>query len=605
MTCFGALMVIASMARFMCCGVDAKSSRGMDAIMLSKNVDVHAVRKAIKHAWAGYTTHAAGYDDLAPISLTGQSWLHARATLFDSLDTLYLAGLREEFDTAVEEILQNLPAVASTGPLWPAKVFEYHLRVVGGLCGAYALSGNLDLLDAARDAADQVLRAFVSDGLKLPRPNAHMVSSGQPLRHALATIIDHLWPLFDDKQECNSLAGVGSFALEFRFLSRETGDQKYHRAAVDISDAIAAAWSTNENKDAATALPPLWLQVGGKKCPRTEKSTVSAGLGSGGDSFYEYLLKLQLLDPLRTSTEREMYDHLVDGLRQQPFLKYYRRSDGRRIAFIVNNAGRQEHLVCFVPGLLALGSISFPKSHRGDLELAEELMEGCIAMYEDNALGLAPDEVRIANSGVTQAAKYSGYRLRPETLESLFILYRVTGKPRYRAVGRKIFYSIMEHCRVESGGFTGLDNVGDLKPGFDLEEHADDDMPSFFVAETLKYAALLFTEEETLPLSTWVLTTEAHPLPVINRCEMAERIAPQCSRSSRQILPAFSSIFFFPPDEFGALLLIAVLCRRVICRPSNRHGGKDSAKSSRASFVCRSCCSRLSASSAEREYKAR
>ena len=37
---------------------------------------------------------------------------------------------------------------------------------------------------------------------------------------------------------------------------------------------------------------------------------------------------------------------------------------------------------------------------------------------------------------------------------------------------------------------------------------------SYFLAETLKYLYLLFSDEDLLPLEKWVFTTEAHALPV-------------------------------------------------------------------------------------------
>ena len=40
----------------------------------------------------------------------------------------------------------------------------------------------------------------------------------------------------------------------------------------------------------------------------------------------------------------------------------------------------------------------------------------------------------------------------------------------------------------------------------------DDHMQSFFLAETLKYLYLLFSDSSVLPLDVWVLNTEAHPL---------------------------------------------------------------------------------------------
>jgi len=41
-------------------------------------------------------------------------------------------------------------------------------------------------------------------------------------------------------------------------------------------------------------------------------------------------------------------------------------------------------------------------------------------------------------------------------------------------------------------------------------------MESFFLAETLKYLYLLFSEDELLPLDEWVFNTEAHPLRVLD-----------------------------------------------------------------------------------------
>ncbi|KAJ3509850.1 hypothetical protein NMY22_g16160 [Coprinellus aureogranulatus] len=39
-------------------------------------------------------------------------------------------------------------------------------------------------------------------------------------------------------------------------------------------------------------------------------------------------------------------------------------------------------------------------------------------------------------------------------------------------------------------------------------------MPSYFLAETLKYLYLLFIEEDLISFDDWVFNTEAHPLPI-------------------------------------------------------------------------------------------
>lgn len=39
---------------------------------------------------------------------------------------------------------------------------------------------------------------------------------------------------------------------------------------------------------------------------------------------------------------------------------------------------------------------------------------------------------------------------------------------------------------------------------------------SFFLAETLKYLYLIFTDDNVISLDKWVFNTEAHPLPIQN-----------------------------------------------------------------------------------------
>jgi len=91
-----------------------------------------------------------------------------------------------------------------------------------------------------------------------------------------------------------------------------------------------------------------------------------------------------------------------------------------------------------------------------------------------------------------------------ETLESIFILHRITGDPKYREWGWSIFQAIERYCKTESS-YSGLVDVTKVPP------EKNNSMPSFFLAETLKYLFLLFSDESVLPLSDFVFNTEAHP----------------------------------------------------------------------------------------------
>jgi hypothetical protein len=72
---------------------------------------VKAVRAAVQHCWGGYKAVAWGSDNLVPIAGRGTSGGFGIAiTLVDSLDTLWMAGLHEDFEQAVNWCSENLPA---------------------------------------------------------------------------------------------------------------------------------------------------------------------------------------------------------------------------------------------------------------------------------------------------------------------------------------------------------------------------------------------------------------------------------------------------------------------------------------------------------------
>ncbi len=89
-------------------------------------------------------------------------------------------------------------------------------------------------------------------------------------------------------------------------------------------------------------------------------------------------------------------------------------------------------------------------------------------------------------------------------------MYRATKDPIYRRWGWEIFQAFEKHTRLPEGGYASIENVKHPdNPGF------RDKMETFYLAETLKYLYLLFSDDENLiPLDKFVINTEAHPLPV-------------------------------------------------------------------------------------------
>ena len=68
----------------------------------------------VKHAWDAYYRYALGHSEVKPISKVGHDPVifgkstRVGATIVDSLDTLYLMGLMDEFEQAKNWICNSL-----------------------------------------------------------------------------------------------------------------------------------------------------------------------------------------------------------------------------------------------------------------------------------------------------------------------------------------------------------------------------------------------------------------------------------------------------------------------------------------------------------------
>jgi len=239
-------------------------------------------------------------------------------------------------------------------------------------------------------------------------------------------------------------------------------------------------------------------------------------LGALGDSFYEYLVKQYLLTGKTETRYREDALAALDAIVRR-LLRYSSPSRQAYVAEFVE--GRTDHrmdeLACFAGGMFALAAMEIPDSgHKKEFgKIAEELTTTCYHMWAYQDTGLAPESVDFGGgSDFTNGP--AQFLLRPETLESIFYVYRLTKNHTYRDWGWEIFSAMRQHCRVPTGGYTGVANVG----LFPVEP--DDVMQSFFLAETMKYLYLLFSDDDLLPLHDWVLNTEAHPLRIRKRNPM-------------------------------------------------------------------------------------
>jgi mannosidase alpha-like ER degradation enhancer 2 len=335
------------------------------------------------------------------------------------------------------------------------KNFEITIRILGGLLSGYEMTGDRRLLRLAEDLGTRLLPAFDSP-------------TGMPYMYV---------NLKTGKASGTSSnpAEIGTLVLEFGTLSKHTRKPVFFdrakRALVELYRRRSKIGLPGEEIDVETG---KW------------KSPVSH-VGGGIDSYYEYVLKCSRLfaDRECEAMWRESLRALNGRLAETaPSGIWYGSVDmvtGKR------TASEFGALHAFLPAVLALG---------GDLPRARRLQDSTYHMWKLH--GIEPEVLDYRAMRVVHA----GYPLRPEIVVSAYYLHRYTKDPRYLEMGKTFFDGLVTHCRTDAG-YTVLMSVVTKEKG--------DLMPSYFLAETLKYLYLLFAPEKVLDLDRVVFNTEAHP----------------------------------------------------------------------------------------------
>ncbi|QCD80331.1 mannosyl-oligosaccharide 1,2-alpha-mannosidase MNS1-like isoform X1 [Vigna unguiculata] len=448
------------------------------------------IKDAMLHAWTSYETYAWGNDELKPQSMNGvDNFGGLGATIVDSLDTLFIMGLDDQFNRAREWVAESLSFDKSI----EVSVFETTIRVLGGLLSAYDLSGDKVFLEKAREIADRLLPAWnTPSGIPYNRINLAFGNTNNPS-----------W-----SRGNSILADSGSEQLEFIALSERTKDPKYQEKVEKVIKGLHATFP--DDGLLAIYLNPLTgTQTGG-----------SVTFGAMGDSFYEYLLKawIQGNKTEAVAFYREMWEKSMIGL--QSMIKKSTPSSFAYISERLGNAvfDKMDELACFVPGMLALGSSSSgPDEAAKYLGLAEELVWTCYNFYQSTPTKLAGENYYFRD-GEDMSVGTSWNIQRPETIESLFYLWRFTGNKTYQEWGWNIFQAFENNTRLETG-YVGLKDVTTGKK--------DNMMQSYFLSETLKYLYLLFSPSSVISLDEWVFNTEAHPLRIVTRVSNEESGDPE------------------------------------------------------------------------------
>lgn len=183
------------------------------------------VKDEIARSWSAYAKNAWMHDELLPV--TGKfrdpfcGWA---ATMVDSLDTLWIAGLRDEFDEAVNGVAEIDFTYTKRNDI---PVFETTIRYLGGLLSAYDVSGGSDgkhqvLLDKAVELADILFSIFDTPN-RMPLLYYQWKPEHASQPHRAGKV---------------SIAELATLSMEFTRLAQLTGEDKYYDAINRITDGL-------------------------------------------------------------------------------------------------------------------------------------------------------------------------------------------------------------------------------------------------------------------------------------------------------------------------------------------------------------------------------
>ncbi|KAH7138251.1 glycoside hydrolase [Dendryphion nanum] len=481
------------------------------------------VKKAFEKCWKNYRQKAWMHDELSPISGGSKDpfggW---GATLIDALDTLWIMGFKEEFMSAIKDVERI--DFGFTG-MDKINVFETNIRYLGGLLAAYELSGHDTLLKKAKEVGEMLYHAFdTPNHMPITRWDSRKAGEGEP------QVAD----------ETALLAEIGSLSLEFSRLSALTNDPKWY-------DAIARITTALEQQQSGTKLPGMWPILVNMRKPDFTYDT-SFTLASMADSAYEYLPKTYALLGGLESSYKSMYLAATETAIKHTIFRPMTpdNADIRMSGFVraerstANLYPEMQHLGCYTGGMFALGGKIFSKPDH--IDLGRKLADACVWAYKNTPSGIMPEKSHlfacpdmsnctwdesawkaevaslaelgtekdplqnIANLRLPQgytAMDDRSYLLRPEAIESVFLLYRITGGQQWQAAAWDMFTAIQHHTDTELGN-AALEDVSAENPP------KIDSMESFWLGETLKYFYLIFSQQDVMSLDEWVFNTEAH-----------------------------------------------------------------------------------------------
>ena len=345
------------------------------------------------------------------------------------------------------------------------------------------------------------------------------------------------------------------------FVQQYTSDFISNRTAYPANALLFAAERHNEQLQGkmdhlVCFLPGVYALSAYHRTCDSRKSEAARGRSEGGCSDEEWLgiaRELARTCVAMYSTETGLAPEIVQFSMRRRADEERQRNERRQLLDEARVAHDRAQLAYNLKRTLIYANTTLPQHDR------DHLLQRLDAQHNATLAALPPLDLPPLPPIATQpafvidpGAKHN--LLRPETMESLFVLWRVTHEHEWREAGWRIFSAFVRYCRVDGGGYTGLHDVsrgeadrqtgrldwqrrlhewqlangreGEGEAGYVFEwSNWKDHMESFWLSETMKYAWLLLSDDDVLPIDQYVFNTEAHPLPVAKEKRRGEAAA--------------------------------------------------------------------------------
>jgi hypothetical protein len=441
------LILISSIITFSSCHIPDKKISKADRQMADQ------IKSEFLRSWNAYKTYAWGHDVLLPVSKSHMDWYENSLGIspIDAYSTMKVMGLEKEAAEVQRYVTDSLEFDKDQF----VKTFEVNIRVLGGLVAMYHFTNDPKVLAKAEDFGKRLLPAY-NTGTGIPAYWVNLKTG-------------------EIKGDIVNLAEGGSSLIEMGMLSKFTDNPVYFDAAKKASLAIHSRRSSlglvGENINVQTG---QWVDS-------------ISHIGCCIDSYYEYLLKGSILfkdEDLKKAWEESIVaiqKYVAEEVDSSLWYGQVNKETGIMVNRVVTLYD------AYFPAVLVLS---------GDLENASRYQDSWNKLWKMNGL-----EPMVYDYGSGEIL-HPSYNLNPEIIESAYYLYYYTGDIKYKEMAARYFEDIISYCSTD----VAFTNIKDVRT-----KEQKDHMETFFLAETMKYLYLVFTNPEGINPEECVFSTEAHP----------------------------------------------------------------------------------------------